>query len=62
MVCNLTKIPVIACSGAGSFDDYADCIEAGASAAAAANIWHFKELADRQGKRAMARANIDVRL
>ncbi len=61
-ICNATSIPVIACSGVGDFDDYAECIEAGASAAAAANIWHFKEMADRQGKRALARAKIDVRL
>jgi imidazole glycerol-phosphate synthase subunit HisF len=61
-ICDVTSIPVIACSGVGDFDDYADCIKAGASAAAAANIWHFKEMADRQGKRAMARAKINVRL
>lgn len=61
-ICAVTTIPVIACSGVGDFDDYAECIEAGASAAAAANIWHFKEMADRQGKRAMARAKIDVRI
>lgn len=54
-------IPLIACSGVGRFEDYASAIQAGAAAAAAANIWHFKELADRQGKRAMARAGICVR-
>lgn len=57
-----TSIPLIACSGVGGFEHYAEAIEAGASAAAAANIWHFKELTDRQGKRAMARAGIEVRL
>jgi len=55
-------IPVIACSGVGSFEHYARGIEAGASAAAAANIWHFKELSDRKGKRALARAGVPVRL
>jgi cyclase len=55
-------IPLIACSGAGKFEDYARAINAGASAAAAANIWHFKELSDRHGKQAMARAGINVRL
>lgn len=54
-------IPVIACSGVGRFEDYAPGIKAGASAVAAANIWHFKELTDRQGKRAMAQAGIHVR-
>jgi cyclase len=56
------RIPVIACSGVGRFEDYAAGIKAGASAAAAANIWHFKELTDRQGKRAMARAGVHVRI
>lgn len=57
-----TSIPVVACSGVGRFEDYAAGIEAGASAVAAANIWHFKELADRQGKRALAKAGVDVRI
>ncbi len=56
------SIPVIACGGAGRFEDYAPAIQAGAAAVAAANLWHFKELADRQGKRAMAKAGIAVRL
>jgi imidazole glycerol-phosphate synthase subunit HisF len=55
------SIPVIACSGVGRFEDYAAGIRAGAAAVAAANIWHFKELTDRGGKRAMARAGIPVR-
>tara|TARA_Y100001970_G_scaffold164441_1_gene200905 strand:- start:4443 stop:5234 length:792 start_codon:yes stop_codon:yes gene_type:complete len=62
LVSSSVNIPVIGCSGAGSFEDYAECINAGASAAAAANIWHFKELSDREGKRALKRANIDVRI
>ena len=57
-----TTIPVIACSGVGRYEDYAKGIQAGASAVAAANIWHFKELSDRGGKRAMAKAGIQVRL
>jgi cyclase len=46
----------------GRFEDYAKGIEAGASAVAAANLWHFKELADRQGKRALAKAGVNIRL
>ena len=57
-----TTIPVIALGGVGLFDHYALAIEAGASAAAAANIWHFKELTDLEGKRAMARSGINVRM
>jgi cyclase len=61
-VASATGLPVIACSGVGRYEDYAKGIEAGASAVAAANIWHFKELSDRGGKRALAKAGIDVRL
>ena len=56
------EIPVIACSGIGTYEQYALGIRAGASAVAAANIWHFKELADRGGKRSLARAGITVRI
>ncbi|WP_424992304.1 imidazole glycerol phosphate synthase subunit HisF [Oceaniradius stylonematis] len=55
------NIPLIACSGVGRFEDYAKGLEAGASAVAAANIWHFKEMADRGGKRALKRAGVDIR-
>ena len=54
-------IPLIACSGVGRFEHYEEGIRAGASAVAAANLWHFKELADRLGKRALAKAGVDVR-
>lgn len=60
-VASATSIPIIACSGVGRYEHYADGIQAGASAVAAANIWHFKELSDRGGKRALAKAGIDVR-
>ena len=55
-------IPVIACSGVGRYEDYAKGVKAGASAVAAANIWHFKESADRGGKRALAKAGVHVRI
>jgi imidazole glycerol-phosphate synthase subunit HisF len=56
------SVPVICCGGVGSYEHYAEGIRAGASAAAAANIWHFKELSDRNGKRALAKAGVNVRL
>lgn len=56
-----TAIPIIVLGGVGTFEDYSKGIEAGASAVAAANIWHFKEMADRQGKLALYRAGVDVR-
>lgn len=61
-VSSAVSVPVIALSGVGRFEDYAKGVAAGASAVAAANIWHFKELADRQGKNALARAGVNVRV
>lgn len=60
-VATAVRIPVIACSGVGRYEDYAKGLQAGASAVAAANIWHFKEMADRGGKRALRKAGIRVR-
>lgn len=60
-VAKAVRIPLIACSGAGKYEHFAPVIAAGAAAVAAANIWHFKELADRGGKRALKKAGIDVR-
>jgi len=56
------SIPLIACSGVGVYEHYSEGIKAGAAAVAAANIWHFKELSDRGGKRALARAGVNVRI
>ncbi len=55
-------IPVIALGGIGMYEQFARGVEAGASAVAAANIFHFKELSDRNAKRTMARKGIRVRL
>lgn len=60
-VAEQVSVPVIACSGVGDYRHYAQAIQAGASAVAAANIWHFKELSDRNGKRSMERAKINIR-
>jgi len=56
-----TRVPVVALGGIGRYEQYAAGIEAGASAVAAANIWHFREMSDRGGKRALAKAGVDVR-
>lgn len=61
MVTRAVNIPVIACGGIGRYEQYARGITAGASAVAAANIWHFKELSDRNGKRALEKAGINIR-
>lgn len=60
-VCTATRLPIIACSGVGDYEHYVDGIHAGASAVAAANIWHFRELADRGAKRVLAKAGVDIR-
>ena len=60
-VAHNTTIPVIALGGVGRYEDYADGIKAGASAVAAANIWHFKELSDLGGKKALSKAGVNIR-
>jgi cyclase len=62
-VAEAVNIPVIACGGVGRYEDFAKgVLEGKASAVSAANIFHFKELSDRNAKRAMKKAGIDVRL
>jgi imidazole glycerol-phosphate synthase subunit HisF len=59
----VTSIPLIALGGVGSLEDFAKpIVEAGASAASAANFFHYVELSDRRAKRAMAKAGVDVRI
>ncbi len=56
------KIPVIACGGAGSFEDFPKAIvDGGASAAAAANIFHFVELSYPLAKKTCIEAGLDMR-
>jgi cyclase len=57
------SIPVIASGGAGSYADMIDAVaKAGASAVAAASIFHFTEQTPQGAKQAMAAAGIPVRL
>lgn len=59
----VTTIPVVALGGVGKLEHFADAIVgAGASAAAAANIFHFVELSDRRAKRAMVKAGVRMRI
>jgi imidazole glycerol-phosphate synthase subunit HisF len=60
-VASATHIPVIACGGVGRFQHFVEGLAAGASAVSAANIFHFTELSDRQAKKALQQAGIDVR-
>ena len=57
-----TNIPVIACGGVGSYSDFSKgLIEGGASAVAAGNIFHFKEMSYILAKKAMKRDGMNVR-
>jgi len=61
-VTSRVSIPVIACGGVGNFEHFAAAIrDAGASSAAAANIFCFKELSYRQTKDVMREAGVSVR-
>jgi cyclase len=62
-VVDTVQVPVIALGGVGTYEHFVEGVTvAGASAVAAANIFHFKELSDRNAKRAMRRAGLHVRL
>lgn len=62
-VCNSVDIPVIASGGAGCYQHMIDAIKkAGASAVAAASMFHFTEQTPAGAKEAMLQANIPVRL
>jgi imidazole glycerol-phosphate synthase subunit HisF len=61
-VAKAVNIPVIASGGAGSYEHMRQAIvEAGASAVAAASIFHFTEQTPAEAKRALAAAGIPVR-
>lgn len=61
-VVEATNIPVIACGGVGNFDDFAQAIEiGGAAAAAAGNIFHFKELAYPMAKKQLKKVGLNFR-
>ncbi len=56
------RVPVIASGGAGSADDVADVLEAGASAALLASTLHFEILRIGSLKQALAERGLSVRL
>jgi len=61
-VVRAVNIPVIASGGAGTYQHMIDAVkEAGASAVAAASIFHFTEQTPAEAKAAMASAGIPVR-
>lgn len=60
-VSGAVNIPVIASGGAGSYDHMLAAVRAGASAVAAASIFHFTELTPAGAKAAMEAEGIPVR-
>ena len=61
-VVNAVKIPVIASGGAGTYQHMVDVVtQGGASAVAAASMFHFTEQTPAGAKAAMAAAGISVR-
>jgi len=61
-ISDAVSIPVIAFGGVFSWKHLLQGIEAGASAVAAANIWHYTEQSTRRAKSFLAEAGVPVRL
>ena len=61
-VCSLTKLPIIACGGAGDLFDFVDLAKCSpVSAIAAGNIFHFTERSYPRAKQLLKKEYIDVR-
>jgi cyclase len=61
-VARAVNLPVIASGGAGNYEHMRQAIQdAGASAVAAASIFHFTEQTPAEAKKALAAAGIPVR-
>jgi len=60
-VANAVDVPVIASGGAGNYQHMIEAIDAGASAVAAASIFHFTEQTPAEARKALALAGIPVR-
>lgn len=56
------SIPVIASGGAGKMSDFYDTFEAGADAALAATLFHYREMEIRDLKRYLKERGVEVRL
>jgi len=61
-VSSAVSVPVIASGGAGNTRHLVEAVQAGADAVLAASIFHFGEISIGEAKRAMAAADIPVRL
>jgi cyclase len=61
-VTRAVNVPVIASGGCGGYDDMLSALKGGASAVAAASIFHFTEQTPREAKDHLGRAGLPVRL
>ena len=61
-VAKAVSIPVIASGGAGEPKHLVEALEAGADAALAASIFHFREFSIEETKQAIAAAGVPVRI
>jgi cyclase len=61
-VAEAVSIPLIASGGAGTYEHLADALQAGASAVAAAAMFHYTERTPLEAKRFLAASGIPVRL
>ena len=58
----VNSIPVIACGGVGAYEHFSLAVtEAGANAASAANIFHFRELSYPLAKKTCLKSQISMR-
>ena len=55
------SVPVIASGGAGEYSDFEDALEAGASAVAAASMFHFTEQTPLEARNYLAQKGYPVR-
>ncbi len=62
LITSAVRIPVIACGGVGEYEHFGKAIlDAGATAAAAANIFHFYELSYPHAKEATIKSGVPLR-
>ncbi|HEX5151781.1 MAG TPA: imidazole glycerol phosphate synthase subunit HisF [Parafilimonas sp.] len=59
---SFSSVPVIASGGAGNMQHFADVFDAGADAALAASLFHYKEISIPDLKQFLKGKNIDVRI
>lgn len=60
-ICSAVSIPVIASGGAATPDDFYEAIESGASAVAAASLFHFTELTPLEAKMYLKEKGVAIR-